>query len=124
MLSPKTVMIADDDRGVRNLIKVALTGIADRLIEAADGAEALVLSRQEHPDLVLLDIGMPGLDGYEVCVALKRDPDTKDIRVLMVSARAQFEDQERGLRVGADAYITKPFSPLELSHSVERLLAV
>ena len=118
----KTIVIADDDAGLRNLVKFALTGVAERLLEAADGSEALAVSRREHPDVILLDIGMPGLDGYEVCVALKRDPNTSDTRVAMLTARAQSDDRIAGWSCGADDYITKPFSPVDLIRRVERLL--
>src|SRR5438093_3696383 len=88
MAQRTTVMIADDDAGLRDLVKFALTSVADRLLEAADGCEALAVSRREHPDVIVLDIGMPGLDGYEVCLALKRDPTTSSIRVAMLTAHA------------------------------------
>lgn len=118
----KTIMIADDTEPLRFLVRATLGERVYRLLEAGDGHEALALARTEHPDLILLDIGMPSLDGYAVCQAIKSDPATSDIRVVMLTGRGHAADRARAVAVGADRYLTKPFSPLELSRLVEELL--
>ena len=123
MSDQKTILIADDEQLVRQLIRATLRNISLRILEAADGGEALALARRERPDLLLLDVGLPGVDGYAVCRALKSDPETAAITVIMLTARAQRKDQERGLGSGADAYLTKPFRPQELLQDVQKALA-
>ncbi len=115
------LLIADDEPAVRALVHVTLEGDDYVILEAADGAEALEVSRFERPSLVLLDIMMPRLDGIEVCRQLKADPDTRGIVVVMLTAQAQERDRDRGLAAGADDYFTKPFSPLALLRMVESL---
>jgi two-component system alkaline phosphatase synthesis response regulator PhoP len=118
----KSVLIADNERVLRSLIRATLRKTDVRVLEATSGTEALAVARQEHPHVLLLDVGLPGLDGYAVCRALKKDPQTADIRVVMLTARAQRADRERGAEAGADSYITKPFSTDELREQVQRLL--
>jgi CheY-like chemotaxis protein len=120
----KTILLADDERALRLLLRATLGTVAFRILEASDGEEALRLARQEHPDLVLLDIGMPGLDGYAVCRALKGGAATRGIHVVMLTARAQTGDREQGFAESADGYVTKPFSPAELLTTVEKLLGM
>ncbi len=91
------------------------------VITALDGEQALEKARGEHPDLIVLDIMMPKLDGYETCKALKGNPQTRDIPVILLSAKGRNVDQKIGFEVGADDYITKPFSPRKL---VERINAI
>lgn len=122
LLQRKAVLVADDDTSLRLLLRATLGPTRCLVREAADGVEALDIARRERPDLVLLDVGMPRLDGYAVCRALKDDPCTADIKVMMLTARAEQADRELGLEAGADAYITKPFSPRDLLSNVERLL--
>jgi CheY-like chemotaxis protein len=117
----KTVVIAENERVLRSLIRATLRNSPLRLLEAVTGTEALALAQKEHPDVLLLDVGLPGLDGYAVCRALKEDPSTAGIRVVMLTARAQRADRERGIEVGADGYITKPFNTDDLRAEVERL---
>jgi CheY-like chemotaxis protein len=118
----KSVLIAENERVLRALIRATFRNSDLRLLEASSGTEALALAQQEHPHVLLLDVGLPGLDGYAVCRALKKDPRTADIRVVMLTARAQRADRERGTEAGADSYITKPFSTDELRQHVQRLL--
>ena len=92
-----------------------------RSLTALDGEQALEKARAEHPDLIVLDIMMPKLDGYETCKMLKADASTKDIPVILLSAKGRNVDQKIGFEVGADDYITKPFSPRKL---VERINAI
>ena len=122
MSEQKSVLIADNERVLRSLIRATLRKTDVRVLEATSGTEALAVARQEHPHVLLLDVGLPGLDGYAVCRALKKDPQTADIRVVMLTARAQRADRERGAEAGADSYITKPFSTDELREQVQRLL--
>jgi CheY-like chemotaxis protein len=122
MADQKTVLVADDEQMLRRLVRATLRDRPLRILEAATGAETLALARHEHPDLVLLDVGLPGMDGYAVCRALKADPGTAGIKVVMLTARAQRHDLEQGAAVGADAYVTKPFSPQRLLSEVDEYL--
>lgn len=120
----KKILIVDDQQEVRELVDVTLR-IGDYVIwQAESGDQALATARSEHPDLILLDVMMPKstFDGFEVCQQLKSDPTTKDIYIVMLTARGQGADVEMGKKVGADDYFTKPFSPLELMTKVEELL--
>jgi CheY-like chemotaxis protein len=119
----KKILLADDEPAVRRLVTATLADETRyQILEAGDGAEALTLARAEHPALLLLDINMPELDGYEVCRALKSDPTTEGIVIVMLTAMAQPADRERGLAAGADGFFTKPFSPLALLEKVEEVL--
>ena len=117
------VLIADDDDDILELVRVRLARSGFDLHVAHDGAEALALARKHVPDLALLDVSMPGLDGYEVAAALRRDPATAQVRVVMLTARAQSRDVAHGFAAGADDYITKPFSPQALQERVTELLS-
>lgn len=116
------VMIADDEPGVRALVRMTLDNEAYEIVEAEDGIQALRLARQLLPDLILLDVMMPGLSGLEVCAALKREGRTSGITIVMLSALAQDYDVEAGNAAGADTYFTKPFSPLQLLRRVDEVL--
>ncbi len=115
------ILIADDEASLRLLVAATLEDERFQITEAKDGTSALAMARAEHPDLVLLDVAMPGLDGLEVCRAIKRDPALAGTTVVMLTAKAQEADRRRGLEAGADAYLTKPFSPLELLRLVEQV---
>lgn len=115
------LLIADDEPAVRALVRVTLEDDDYRILEAADGVEALQKIRDEHPSLVLLDIMMPGMNGLEVCRIVKSDPTTSGTVVVMLTAQAQQRDRDRGLAAGADVYFTKPFSPLALLDLVARV---
>ena len=115
------LLIADDEPSVRSLVHVTLEGDEHTIFEASDGVEALEVARSEHPNLVLLDIMMPKLDGLTVCRAIKSDPATSGTVVVMLTAQAQDRDRDQGLAAGADDYFTKPFSPLALLNMVERV---
>jgi DNA-binding response OmpR family regulator len=120
----KTILIVDDQFEVRELVKVTLRTGGYNLLEADNGRAALEEAGREHPDLVLLDVMMPGdIDGMEVARRLKADQETRDITIVMLTAKGQKMDQEAGLAAGADDYFVKPFSPLELIRKVESLLA-
>jgi DNA-binding response OmpR family regulator len=116
------VLIADDQANLRQLVRLTLeTGRFD-ILEAPDGDAALELARAEQPDLVFLDWTMPGMAGVEVCRALRADPATAGIRIVMLTARSQRADRERAREMGCDDYITKPFSPIELLEKVREVL--
>jgi DNA-binding response OmpR family regulator len=108
------VLIADDDLDIRELVTFKLERAGHEVIAVADGEAALVETRRIMPDLVLLDIMMPRRTGLEVCQALRDDPATAKLPVILLTAKAQEADVERGFDVGADDYIVKPFSPREL----------
>ena len=117
------VLIVEDQADIRKLIRMTLEFEAYEIHEAGDGASGLRLARAVRPDLVLLDVMMPGeMDGLQVCQALKTDPELKGIKVVLLTARGQIRDQEAGRTAGADEYLVKPFSPLQLSDTIELLL--
>ncbi len=120
----KKILIVDDEEKVRKLVEVTLSVGELEIFHASSGDEALKIARDAKPDIILLDIMMPGeLDGFDVCRLLKEDPDTKEIHVIMLTAKGQQVDKERGLAVGADDYFVKPFSPMELMDKIDNVLA-
>jgi two-component system alkaline phosphatase synthesis response regulator PhoP len=108
------VLVAEDEQDVAELIRYHLTKEGYDVVLATTGAEALKRARDEKPDLILLDIMIPEMNGWEVCRCLKRDPQTADTPVIMVSGRVEEGDKVLGFELGADDYVTKPFSPREL----------
>jgi len=117
----RKLLIADDEEGIRSLVRMTLESDAYEIVEARNGAEALALAREHRPELVLLDVMMPRLDGFEACRQLKEDPATSGTVVVLLTALAQQADRERGDAVGADQYFTKPFSPVALLELVEEI---
>jgi CheY-like chemotaxis protein len=118
----KTVLIADDEASLRLLVSATLEWEECKVIEAADGDEAWDLVRTERPTLAILDVTMPGRSGIELAQAIKGDPDLRATKVVLLTAKAQEQDRQAGLAAGADLYLTKPFSPLELLSVVEQAL--
>ncbi len=120
----KKILIVDDQSEVRELVEVTLRIGPYEILQASSGDEALTITRSEQPDLVLLDVMMPNssVDGFDVCRQIKSDPATRNISVVMITARGQEADLEIGKQAGADDYFTKPFSPLELMNKVEEIL--
>ena len=118
----RRVLLADDDQALRRLISTTLGTEDFELLQARDGEEALSLARSEHPELVLLDINMPHLDGFEVCRELRAAPETAGIKVIMLTARGADVDRARAREAGADEYFSKPFSPIQLLNKVYALL--
>lgn len=116
------VLIADDDRDILELVAFRLGHAGYETVTADDGAEALRLAREQQPDLVVLDVMMPKLDGYEVMRALRTDQATRGTPVILLTARAQESDVSRGFEAGADDYVRKPFSPQELTARVQAIL--
>ena len=115
------ILIVDDDPEIRTLVAVTL-GDSHTILEAADGVDALYLARKEAFDLVLLDVMMPRMDGFEACRQLKGDPLTTSTPVIMLTARGTREDLDRGTEVGADDYFVKPFSPIALLDKIAQVL--
>jgi DNA-binding response OmpR family regulator len=119
---PHTIVVAEDQQHIRALIEYKLKNSGYNVISVSDGASALEKTREVKPDLVLLDVMMPLMTGFEVLAALKQDPATKQIPVLMVTAQSREEEIVKGLELGADDYISKPFSPNELAARVKTVL--
>lgn len=117
------VLVIEDSASVRRLIEVCLRVLGIEVRSASDGPEGLDAIKDERPDAVVLDIGLPGLDGWEVLRHLREDPETADLKVLVLTAHAQPEMADRAARGGADSFMTKPFRPLDLRIQVEKLLA-
>ncbi|MDG2053104.1 MAG: response regulator [Phycisphaerales bacterium] len=118
----KTVLVVDDEASLRNLVRTTLESDSYRILEASDGNEALEIAIVEKPDLIVVDWMMPGRTGIEVVVELRKTVDGKDIPIIMLTARGQKVDMERGAEAGVTVYLVKPFSPLELIDTVEQLL--
>jgi DNA-binding response OmpR family regulator len=118
-----TILVVDDDAVARRFLAGLLGGRGYEVYEAADGAAALNAAGSLQPRLVLLDLVMPDRDGYEVLESLKADPATRRIPVMILSARAREEDVVKGLELGAEDYLTKPFNTLELLVRVRKILA-
>ncbi len=123
-MSKKKVMIVDDEAHIVELVRVCLEDSNYDIIEAYDGQEAVNKAQEDHPDLILLDIMLPNMDGYEVCKILKDSDETKEIPIVMLTAKGQEVDKVKGFQAGADAYMTKPFSPLRLLTELEEKLSV
>ena len=120
----KRILITEDQADIRKLIHMPLEFEDYEIREAPDGMEGLRVAKEFHPDLMLLDIMMPGeLDGLQVCRNIKADPVLKTIKVVLLTARGQVADRQAGKDAGADGYLIKPFSPLELIETLEGMLA-
>ncbi|MCU0952963.1 MAG: response regulator [Burkholderiaceae bacterium] len=118
------LLVVEDQADIRSLIRATLEYEAYELHEAEDGARGLHLARALRPALMLLDVMMPGeLDGIQVCERLKKDPATAAIKIVLLTARGQKADVQVGQAAGCDAYLIKPFSPLQLIDTIEQLLA-
>ena len=116
------VLVIDDEAPIRLLCRVNLEAEGISVLEAADGTTGLELARDEQPDVVLLDVMMPGLDGWSVAEELLEDELTQGIPIIFLTARAEFRDRARGLDIGGVDYVTKPFNPLDLAPLVRDLL--
>ena len=118
----KRVLIAEDEPSIVLSLEFLLGNAGYEVITARDGGSALELARGHHPDLIVLDIMLPGMNGFEVCRALRADETLRTARILMLTARGGEHEMERGRALGADAYLTKPFATRELVSTVKRLL--
>ena len=116
------ILVVDDEIYIVHILDFSLGMEGYEVLTALDGEQALEKARAEHPDLIVLDIMMPKLDGYETCKMLKAEPATKDIPVILLSAKGRNVDQKVGFEVGANDYITKPFSPRKLVERINALL--
>ena len=117
------VLVIDDEAPIRLLCRVNLEAEGMEVLEAADGPSGLEKARAELPDVILLDVMMPGLDGWRVAEELLEDPATSSIPIVFLTARAELRDRARGLDLGGLDYVTKPFNPVELAPLVRDLLA-
>jgi len=116
------VLVADDDEDIRSLVTFRLERAGYRVVTASDGEQALSLALEHSPALAVLDVMMPRLDGYELTRRLREHEATRSMPVILLTARAQEADVERGFEAGADDYIRKPFSPQELRARVQAIL--
>ena len=122
-MSTQTILVVEDERQIVEIVQDYLKQAGYRVLTAYDGQTALTLARHEYPDLVLLDLMLPGgLDGLQVCQQLRRDPVLGDVPIIMLTARVEETDRLIGLELGADDYITKPFSPREVVARVKAVL--
>jgi two-component system alkaline phosphatase synthesis response regulator PhoP len=119
---PTHVLVIDDEAPIRLLCRVNLEAEGMAVLEAADGPAGLDIARSERPDIVLLDVMMPGLDGWRVAAQLLDDERPRTIPIIFLTARAEFRDRARGLDIGGIDYVTKPFNPLDLAPLVRELL--
>jgi two-component system alkaline phosphatase synthesis response regulator PhoP len=119
----KKIMAVDDERHIVRLIQVNLERSGYQVVTAFDGPEALKKVESDRPDLIVLDVMMPKMDGFEVLKRLQASPETREIPVIMLTAKAQDADVFRGWASGVSAYLTKPFNPLELLTFVKRILS-
>jgi DNA-binding response OmpR family regulator len=119
----KLIMIVDDEPHILDLVKVTL-GDEYEFVEAREAEEVFEKVKEHKPDLILLDIMLPGMDGFQICQRLRSDPATRDVVIAMLSAKKEDHDILTGIDVGAVAYITKPFNPYELQEKVRELLEI
>ncbi len=117
------ILVAEDERDIRDLIIFTLNYAGYDVIQATNGEEAYALAQAEQPQLVLMDVRMPRMTGYDACRAMKADEKTRDIPVVFLSAKGQEAEVQTGLEVGAADYILKPFSPDQLTKRVGEILA-
>lgn len=123
----RKVLIAEDELHIRLLIEQSIEELEDEGVEllvASDGQEALLVTRAERPDLILLDVMMPNMNGFEVCEQIRGDPELMATQVILLTAKGQEYDRRRGEKVGANQYMTKPFNPDELLAKVRAALGL
>jgi two-component system, OmpR family, alkaline phosphatase synthesis response regulator PhoP len=121
-MSKKRILLVDDEPALLELIKIRLEANGYEIISASDGQQALDLARKEMPELIILDLMLPKVDGYQVCRLLKSDDKYKKIPILLFTACAQESDKESGREAGADGYIVKPFEPNSLLAKIKEFL--
>lgn len=122
-MANQRILIADDEPDIRLVLRTRLERDGFAVLEAKDGVEAVRMAQSESPDLIVLDVMMPKMDGFEVLKRLQANPETREIPVIMLTAKAQDVDVFRGWSSGVSAYLTKPFNPLELLTFVKRIFS-
>ena len=122
MTEQKRILLIDDHQTVFRLLEAIVRIKGYQLIYAESGQQGIVMARQEQPDMILLDVMMPDIDGFKVCQYLKENEDTKEIPVMFLTARGSEGDLETGLKAGADGFMTKPFQTIDVLKQIERLL--
>jgi len=123
MVMVKKILVIEDDPATSRLVEYTLKHEGYQVLTAANGLDGIRKALNEAPDLIILDVMLPGLDGFEICHRLRSEPDTAKLPILMFSAKAQEMDKNTGLLVGADDYLTKPAAPASIVSHVEVLLA-
>ena len=118
----KTILLADDEENLRLLVHTTIEDSGYTILEAENGTQALELTRTHRPALIVLDWMMPGMTGIEVTRAVRQQPETAEIPIILLTARSQAEDRALARAAGANAYLAKPFSPMELFETIESLL--
>ena len=121
-MSQKRILIVDDDQGILQILKKNLEPQGYEILTASDGQEGLKSARQKNPNLIILDLMLPLLDGYKICRMLKFDRKFKDIPIIMLTSCSQKEDEKLGYEVGADLYITKPFKTEDVMEKIKAML--
>jgi len=119
----KKILVIEDDPATSRLVDYSLRHEGYQVITSSNGLEGIRKAHSESPDLVILDVMLPGMDGFEICHRLRSEPATAGLPILMFSAKAQEIDKDTGIKVGADDYLTKPSAPAEIVSRVEKLLA-
>ena len=117
------ILIAEDERDIRDLVAFTLRFAGHEVVAASNGEEAVQLAPKENPDLILMDVRMPRMTGYDACRIIKAEPTLKDIPVVFLSAKGQESEIQTGLEVGAEEYLLKPFAPDQLTERVKVILA-
>ena len=121
-MKQKKILIADDNENIREALTYLLEDEGYKLVLAKDGSDTLKKVKEFRPDILFLDIMMPEMNGYEICQIIKQDEELKATYVIMLTAKGQVAEQERGKEVGADEYIVKPFSPMEILNKIKNIL--
>ena len=119
----KKILVIEDDPATSRLVDYSLRHEGYQVFTASNGLEGIRKAHDEAPDLIILDVMLPGMDGFEICHRLRSEPDTANLPILMFSAKAQEIDRDTGLKVGADDYLSKPAAPTDIVSHVENLLA-
>jgi DNA-binding response OmpR family regulator len=123
-MTREKILIIEDDEDIQELVTNTLVKNGYQVTSSLDGEEYVRLIKSELPDLIILDLMLPKLDGFDVCRNLKRDPDTRDIPIIMLTCKGEYEDISTGFEIGADEYITKPFSPKLLLARIKVILSI
>jgi two-component system alkaline phosphatase synthesis response regulator PhoP len=118
------ILIAEDEREILDLLTFSLRFANFEVVTAINGEEAVIMAHQEIPDLILMDVRMPRMTGYEACLQIKADPDLKEIPIIFLSAKGQVSEIQAGIQAGAVEYLLKPFSPDELTARIQTTLAL